>query len=126
MQETFSVTFTDTFVSHLRQALAELDDYALLRKKLESRRLTYDAAITKADKQYKKEKDRNEAEEELEKAKARYEEIVEDVNTKMKVIYDSEAMHLRELEGFLQLETKFVEQYLEALREVKADLSEIE
>ena len=120
------MTFTDTFLAYLERSGAELDEYAAQRKKLESRRLAYDAAISKAEKTYKKEKDRKEAEEELTKAKARYEEMAEDVRMKMDEIREGEVEHQNELRRFLRSETHFVEQYLEVLKEVAAEWPEPE
>ncbi|EJD05243.1 BAR-domain-containing protein [Fomitiporia mediterranea MF3/22] len=126
IQNIYSVTLTDTFLAYLLRSGAELDEYAAQRKKLESRRLAYDAAIAKAEKTYKKEKekDKKEAEEELAKAKARYEEMGEDVRARMEEIREGEVEHQRELESFLRVETQFVEQYLGVLKEVKSEWPE--
>ena len=53
IQEAFAVTLNDTFIAFLQLCLSELDDYTTLRKKLESRRLAYDAALTKYEKMKK-------------------------------------------------------------------------
>ena len=132
LQNIFAVTFTDTFLTSLDHSRAELDAYLEQRKKLESRRLTYDAALTKLDKikasiskkekekeREKKEKERKEAEEEVEVAKARYEEIAEDMHARMNAIKEDEVKSQKELQNLLELEHKYVEQYLEALKEVK-------
>ncbi|KAH8108358.1 BAR-domain-containing protein [Phellopilus nigrolimitatus] len=121
IQNIFAVSFTDTFLAHLGRVKSELDDCATQRKKLESRRLAYDSANTKAQKVFKKEKDKKEAEEELDKAGLRYEEMAEDVRARMDAIRDNDAASRRELKNFLELETRFVEQYLEVLKEVKAE-----
>lgn len=72
-QESFAVTFADSFLTYVKRAIAEQDEYSAQRKKLESGTLTLDAAISKAERAptFKKEKDRKEAEEELELAKER-------------------------------------------------------
>jgi predicted nucleic acid-binding Zn-ribbon protein len=100
--------------------MGELDEYAAQRKKLESRRLTYDAALSKCEKA-KKEKERREAEEEVEKAKTRYEETLEDVNARMNAIRDKERMNVVRLTEFLKLEMNFVNQYLEVLNQAKSE-----
>lgn len=126
IQNIYAVTLTDTFLAFLERSKAKLEAYAAQRKKLESRRLALDAAITKAEKNYRKEKDRKEAEEELARAKARYEEMAEDVRTKIDLIKESEVEAQRELRGFLQTEIKFLEQYLGVLREVDLEWPESE
>lgn len=49
------------------------------------------------------------------------EEITEDVRTRMLTIQEEELDLLKELTGFLNTETRFVEQYLDVLKEAKAD-----
>ncbi|KAF7795739.1 hypothetical protein EIP86_006906 [Pleurotus ostreatoroseus] len=75
LQEAFALQFDDTFLASIRQAEDEIREYQAQRKKLESRRLSYDAAITKLDKiksgKKDKEKERLDAEAEFETAKAR-------------------------------------------------------
>jgi hypothetical protein len=49
------------------------------------------------------------------------EEISESVQIRMHAIQDSEIDQLKELEIFLDLEVRFAERYLEAMRSVKSD-----
>ena len=74
----------------------------------------------------KEEKDRKEAEEELEHAKERYDDVAEDVKVRMDAIREGDLDSLRELGGFLDTEIRFAEQYLEALKEVKTEWPEVE
>ncbi|TFY73363.1 hypothetical protein EWM64_g10650 [Hericium alpestre] len=122
-QEAFALTFKDSFLDPLERFEAEIKDYEVERKKLEMRRLNYDAALTKMEKHKnsKKEKDRLEAEDELAKAKSRYEETAEDVRARMYAIQENEKAQHRDLKEFVDLEVNFAEQYLEALREVQAN-----
>ncbi|THH03153.1 hypothetical protein EW145_g6487 [Phellinidium pouzarii] len=124
MQNIYAVTFADTFLMHLTRSISEFEDYAVRRKKLESRRLAYDAAISKAEKAFKKEKDKKEAEDELQKARLRYEEMSDEMRECMDAIRDREAVHQRQLRNFLDLERNFVEQYLETLKEVQLEWPE--
>ncbi|KAL5479072.1 hypothetical protein ACEPAI_2360 [Sanghuangporus weigelae] len=124
IQNIYAVTLNESFLAYLERSKAKLEGYVAQRKKLESRRLTYDAAITRADKIYKKEKEKKEAEEELARAKARYEETAEDVRTKMDSIREGEVEAQRELRNFLQTEIGFLEQYLDVLREVSLEWPE--
>ncbi|KAI0920213.1 hypothetical protein AcV5_010014 [Taiwanofungus camphoratus] len=124
LQETFAMRFEDTYLSSITQMEDEIKEYQAQRKKLESRRLSYDAAISKLEKvkssKKEKEKERKEAEDEWAKAKSRFEETSEDVRARMHAIQENEMVQLRELTAFLDLEMNFVEQYLEVLRDVKA------
>jgi len=75
LQEAYALTFQDTFITSCQNFAQDIKDYEHQRKKLESRRLSYDAAITKSDKikssKKEKEKDRREAEEELQRSRLR-------------------------------------------------------
>ncbi|KAE9409089.1 BAR-domain-containing protein [Gymnopus androsaceus JB14] len=124
LQEAYAVTFQDTFLSSIEKFGDEIREYDQVKKKLESRRLSYDAAISKVEKlrnsKKDKEKERKEAEEELEKAQARYEETTEDLRAQMYSIQENEIDQTRELTAFLDLELNFVEQYLAVLKDVKS------
>ncbi|EGO02912.1 hypothetical protein SERLA73DRAFT_165839 [Serpula lacrymans var. lacrymans S7.3] len=121
LQEAYALTFNDTFISSCQKFGDDIKDYEHQRKKLESRRLSYDAAITKAEKlkSSKKEKDKKEAEEELQRCRLRYEETSEDVRVRMHAIQENEIQQLRELTTFLDLELNFAKQYYEVLKDVK-------
>ncbi|KAI0632703.1 hypothetical protein C8Q77DRAFT_839588 [Trametes polyzona] len=123
LQESYAMTFEETYLTTIRQSEDEIKEYQAQRKKLESRRLSYDAATAKLEKMKNvkkdKEKEREEAEEEFDNAKARYEETLEDVRARMWAIQENEVIQLRELTNFLDLEISFVRTYLEELQKVK-------
>ncbi|KAK0197359.1 BAR-domain-containing protein [Armillaria mellea] len=125
LQEAYALTFHDTYIASLESFSNEIKEYEHQRKKLESRRLSLDAALTKQDKlkSSKKEKDKVEADEEVERAQARYDEAAEDVRAYMHAIQENEIDQLRELTGFLESEVNFVKQYLEVLQETQAEWS---
>ncbi|KZT05055.1 BAR-domain-containing protein [Laetiporus sulphureus 93-53] len=124
LQETFAMTFEDTYLTSILRMEDEIKEYQAQRKKLESRRLSLDAAIHKLEKlthsKKDKEKERKEAEDEHANAQARYEKMAEDVRARMHAIQENEVVQLRALTEFLDLQTKYVEQYLNVLRDVKA------
>jgi chromosome segregation ATPase len=64
-----------------------MKDYQTARRKLESRRLTYDSVLSKVQKMKKEDV---KTEEELRSAKAKYEETSEDVHNRMTTIQDAE------------------------------------
>ncbi|KAL1938287.1 hypothetical protein VTO73DRAFT_11738 [Trametes versicolor] len=123
LQESYAITFEESYLANVRQSEDEIKEYQAQRKKLESRRLSYDATVAKLEKQKhaKKvpEKDREEAEEEFENAKARYEETLEDVRARMWAIQENEVVQLRELTSFLDLELSYVRSYMEELQKVR-------
>ncbi|KII90187.1 hypothetical protein PLICRDRAFT_53282 [Plicaturopsis crispa FD-325 SS-3] len=125
LQEAYALTFQDTYLTSLQRAGEDIKDLEHQKKKLESRRLSYDAAITKLEKlknnKKAKEKDVKEAEEELQKARLRYEETSEDVRARMHAIQEKEISQLRELTEFLDVEMNYVQQYLEVLKDAKAN-----
>ncbi|KAF9007018.1 hypothetical protein BDQ17DRAFT_1389154 [Cyathus striatus] len=99
LQEAFALTFKDTFISSIERLSEEIKGYEAVRKKLESKRLSYDAAANKYEKlkNSKKEKDKREAEDEMEKAKQRYDETAEDLRAHMEVIQEYETTQMRDL-----------------------------
>ncbi|PFH50183.1 hypothetical protein AMATHDRAFT_61501 [Amanita thiersii Skay4041] len=123
LQQAFALTLKDTFMKFLIRFSEEIKECDSVRKKLEGKRLSYDAAVSKAEKckGSKKEKDRREAEEELERAQQRYEETMEDIRAHMHAIQENEIAQHRELTAFLDLEINFVQQYLDVLKDVKSD-----
>ncbi len=86
------------------------------RKKLENRRLAYDASITKMQKA-KREDFR--VEEELRTSKAKYEESSEDVMRRMQDIKDAEADSVADLTRFLDAELDYHERCADELRRVR-------
>lgn len=90
-------------------------------------RLSYDAAVSKLEKVSKhnrKEKEKREAEDEMDRAKQRYEETAEDLRAHMHAIQENESSQLKDLGSFLDLEINFVQQYFDVLREVKSEWPE--
>lgn len=87
------------------------------RKKLESRRLAYDASMTKMQ---KARRDDFRIEEETRTNKAKYEESSEDVWRRMQDIKDAEADSMRDLTGFLDAELDYHERCAEELRRARA------
>lgn len=93
-----------------------MKEYQAARKKLESRRLAYDASISK---QQKAKRDDFRLEEELRTAKVKYEESSEDVLRRMQDIKDAEPDSVRDLTRFLDAELDFHERCVEELRRAR-------
>ncbi|PPQ64116.1 hypothetical protein CVT24_008727 [Panaeolus cyanescens] len=126
LQEAYALTFKDTFIESINRAKEQIKEYELLKKKLGERRSAFDAASARYEKVMasKKDKDKREAEDEMERTRQRYEETAEDIRAHMHAIQENELNQHRELTAFLDLETNFVESYLEVLRDVRSEWQE--
>src|SRR5262249_12726361 len=83
-------------------------------------RLAYDAAMTKANKQFKKEKEQKEAEQELATAKERYDEVSADVQARMISIQENEVQQWHDLTALLDVQVKFAKDYLTIMEDLKS------
>jgi predicted transcriptional regulator len=88
------------------------------RKKLEARRLAYDASLAKMQKA-KKEDFR--VEEELRAQKAKYEESNEDVFRRMEDIKEAEVESVADMTAFLEAELAYYDNCREILLQLKRD-----
>ncbi|MCJ1356579.1 MAG: hypothetical protein MMC33_006574 [Icmadophila ericetorum] len=118
IQETYVINSTNNWLESLERSLAQMKEYQAARKKLESRRLAYDASLAKMQK-IKKEDFR--AEEELRSQKAKYEESSEDVYRRMQDIKEAEAESIADLTAFLDGELSYYDRCREVLLQVKRD-----
>lgn len=121
LQSIYALCFRDNFMSFLTRAADQLEALATARKLLESRRLAYDSALTKVEKNFKKDKDRRDAERELDDAKDNYEEVADEVKSMMEGVKTGEVDFQRELKNLLGVEMNYVHQYLEVLKGVDAE-----
>lgn len=115
-QEQFAADATAAWLESLERSLAMMKEYQAARKKLENRRLAYDASITKMQ---KAKRDDFRVEEELRANRAKYEESSEDVLRRMQDIKDAESDSIRDLSGFLDCQLDYHERCAEELRRVK-------
>lgn len=115
-QEGYVATATSVWLESLERSLAQMKEYQAARKKLETRRLAYDASLAKMQKA-KKEDFR--VEEELRAQKAKYEESNEDVYRRMEDIKDAELESIVDLTKFLEEELTFHETCRDILLDLK-------
>ncbi|KAI1437411.1 BAR-domain-containing protein [Xylaria sp. CBS 124048] len=118
IQENYVAHATSYWLDGLERSLAMMKEYQSARKKLENRRLTYEAGVTKMQKA-KREDFR--LEDELRTAKAKYEESSEDVYRRMMDIKEAEADSVRDLSNFLDSELAYHERCVEELRRVRQE-----
>lgn len=118
LQETYVVNATSGWLESLERSLAMMKEYQAARKKLENRRLAYDASLSKMQKA-KKEDFR--VEEELRSQKAKYEESSEDVLRRMEDIKEAEADSVADLGAFLDSELEYYDRCRDELLRLKRD-----
>jgi uncharacterized membrane protein YqiK len=144
MQETYVAGATSSWLEGLERSLAQMKEYQVsypptktplrgrtciwsaldtnniqaARKKLETRRLAYDASLAKMQKA-KKEDFR--VEEELRSQKAKYEESSEDVYRRMQDIKEAEVGSVADLTAFLEAELTYYDRCREILLNLKRD-----
>lgn len=117
-QEDFSNDVRETWLPTLSNLMDLGEEFSAQRKKLDSRRLALDASRTKLSKA-KKDKEIKDAEEEVRLAKARYDEVSDDVQARMFYIQDNEIQQLRDLTTFLDMMLDFTTKCTTTLQEVK-------
>ncbi|KAI0297976.1 hypothetical protein BC826DRAFT_139422 [Russula brevipes] len=122
-QEALGRSLGSALIVALQRFLDQIKDYEAERKKLETRRLNRDAAMKQVERlesnKKAKEKDRREAEDELEKSELRYDEAEADVQLRIEAIQQNEIDQIRELGLLLDNELSYAEQYAQILRDVK-------
>lgn len=96
----------------------QMKEYQAARKKLDTRRLAYDASLAKMQKA-KKEDFRGE--EELRSQKAKYEETNDDVYRRMLDIKEAETESVADLTAFLDAELAYHERCREALQQLRKE-----
>ncbi|KAK0383872.1 hypothetical protein NLU13_7964 [Sarocladium strictum] len=115
-QESYLETASETWLEHLERTVATMKDYQAARKKLESRRLAYDASTTKLQ---KSKRDDFRAEDEVRANKVKFEESSEDVLRRMQDIKEAEADSIAALTSFLDAELEYHDRCAEELRRVR-------
>ncbi|KAF2490531.1 BAR-domain-containing protein [Lophium mytilinum] len=116
LQESYVQNATSSWLEGLERSLAQMKEYQAARKKLETRRLAYDASLAKMQKA-KKEDFR--VEEELRSQKAKYEESSEDVYRRMEDIKAAEVDSVADLTAFLEAELSYYDSCREVLTKLK-------
>ncbi|PWW78090.1 BAR-domain-containing protein [Tuber magnatum] len=104
VQDSYVAAASESWLESLERFLTQMKEYQVARKKLESRRLAYDATLSKMQKQ-KKEDSR--VEEELRAQRIKYEESSEDVYRRMGDIQESEIETMADLTAFLDAELEY-------------------
>lgn len=93
-----------------------MKDYQTARKKLDNRRLAYDALLGKLQRQKKEDP---QVEEELCNARVEYDEISDDVYRRMQEIKEAEAESVTQMNAFVDAELSYHENCHKALLQLK-------
>ncbi|KAI8065005.1 hypothetical protein BDF21DRAFT_346446 [Thamnidium elegans] len=117
-QEDYSDNIKTEYMEKLDEGLALFKDYANLRKRLESRRLDYDAKIGRLQ---KSKKEKPELEQELQASKMKYEDAEYDVIQKMISLQEFEDEHCDALQHFLDIQIDYFNNSLQVLSDVKSN-----
>ncbi|KAF2143030.1 uncharacterized protein K452DRAFT_358059 [Aplosporella prunicola CBS 121167] len=117
-QETYLVDASGSWLEGVERNVAQMKEYNAARKKLEQRRLAYDASLAKMQKA-KKEDFR--VEEELRSQKIKYEEANDDVFRRMEDVKEAERDNVEDLTTFLEAELAYHDKCREILLQLKRE-----
>ncbi|WVQ83084.1 hypothetical protein IAT38_005222 [Cryptococcus sp. DSM 104549] len=120
VQEDFSSRLGDSYIAGMESALGAVNEYKALRKKLDSRRLALDAAISKAQ---GSKKESAALEEEINIAKTRFEEVEEETHARMLMIQEAEEQQAAELTDLLEAELDYHTRCKDILDDLKSSWS---
>lgn len=116
-QEDYAETMRTEYMEKLEEGLQQFKEYSILRKRLESRRLDYDAKIGRLQKSKKEKPD---LEQEMQASKMKYEDSEYDVIQKMATLQEFEDEHCEALLQFLNVQYEYFNRSLQVLNEVRS------
>lgn len=111
----------DSYMASLDRSMTDMKEYQQLKKKLESRRLDYDAKLNKVQ---KSKKEKPELEEEMRSAQGKYEESISDLQNRMLKLSESEGDHYSDLVKFVDAELAYFTQCTEVLQNLTRILTD--
>ncbi|KAG0085476.1 hypothetical protein BGZ93_008101 [Podila epicladia] len=107
--------FTNSYIECLAKAQAQMKEYQAMQKKLQSRRLDYDAKLAKVQ---KAKKEKPEWEEEMQAAKSKYEDTRECILGIMTAISDSEDDDVNSLKQYYDAQLAYARKMVEVLESI--------
>ncbi|CAO3598159.1 unnamed protein product [Absidia cylindrospora] len=116
LQEDFANTIKDEYMDVLKQGLQHYKEYDTLKKKLESRRLDYDAKLTRL---HKSKKEKPEWGQEMQTAKTKYDESESDVIQKMITLQEYEFDHCNALSQLMEAQLTYYQRCVELISELR-------
>ncbi|WOO77424.1 Meiotically up-regulated protein [Vanrija pseudolonga] len=118
VQQEFGERVKEGYITSNETALAAVDEYKVFRKKMDSRRLTLDAALMRQ-KQSKKQSDS--LDQEVELAQQRFEEAEEETRLRMEAIKEHEEAQFAALTDLLEAERDYFTRCKEILDELREE-----
>ncbi|PNY29237.1 Cyclin CCL1 [Tolypocladium capitatum] len=110
------------WLQHLERSVTMMKEYLAARKKLEGRRLAYDASVAKM---HKAKRDDFRIEEEMRVCKTKFDDSSEDVLRRMQDIKDTEVESTGALTSLLDAELAYHERAADELRRARQALSDL-
>ncbi|PFH61593.1 hypothetical protein XA68_16943 [Ophiocordyceps unilateralis] len=121
LQTSYADDVTTNWLHHLERSVTMMKEYQAARRKLESRRLAYDASVAKLQ---KSKRDDFRVEDEMRVCKTKFEDSTEDVLRRMQDIKDAEVDDVAALTSFLDAELNLHERAVEELRRARHSLTQ--
>ncbi|KAJ3117582.1 hypothetical protein HK098_006149 [Nowakowskiella sp. JEL0407] len=121
-QSEYVADISSGYVNRLSLILYDMKEFYSLKKKMDNRRLDFDAKQNRAQKSKKESMDLYE---DVNTAKIKYEESLSDVTQRMVRLNDNEDEQLQDLLDFVDIETAHAEKTLKALQKLQATLEGI-
>lgn len=122
LHSTYIEDFTASWLEHVERGVAMMKEYQAARKKLESRRLAYDASMAKM---HKAKRDDFRVEEEMRVCKTKFDDSSEDVLRRMQDIKDTEADNIAALSSLVDAELSYHERAADELRRARQSLANL-
>ncbi|KJZ77195.1 hypothetical protein HIM_03516 [Hirsutella minnesotensis 3608] len=113
---------TAGWLQHLERSVTMMKEYQAARKKLESRRLAYDASLAKFQ---KSKRDDFRVEDEMRVCKTKFDDSTEEVLRRMQDIKDAEVDDVAALSSLLDAQLTFHERAAEELRRTRESLEDV-
>ncbi|KAI9632053.1 uncharacterized protein MKK02DRAFT_21407 [Dioszegia hungarica] len=117
-QEEFGGRLRENYIAGMERSIDAVNEYKTFRKKLDSRRLALDSAISKLNSS-KKEKDQRGLELEVEMARERFDEVSEETTGRMEVIQGEQEQQFGELADLLEAELEYFAKCKDLLEELR-------
>lgn len=113
---------TKSWLQHLERSMTMMKEYQAARKKLENRRLAYDASLAKMQ---KSKRDDFRVEDEMRVCKTKFDDSTEDVLRRMQDIKDAEMDNVGALTSLLDAQLAYHERAADELRHARQSLGDL-